>query len=334
MEHLHVLYACNDPYMLPCGVSITSLFENNRDIESITVYIAGENLSEGSKRSAEALAAQYQRDIQLLDASALDAQIKDAAFSAYRGSYAAAYRLFFDRLIPSTVDRLLYLDSDTLVVGSLRPLLTFDFGDNVCAMAFDSLSYAYKQLLGFAPDAPYYNTGALLFHCNAWREQNCTQRIFEHIREVRADYVNPDQDVINLCMRGKIATLSPAFNLQPHHRRQLEAAYEAVYWHEGYYDKQTLAQAIAAPVVLHSFRFLGQFPWYKNTLHPDKDTFLTYQARSPWQDAPLTDGKNTIVFRIERLLYRILPHTFFLRLFEMLQRKIFTQQNAAKGSHK
>ena len=43
---LNVLYGCDDNYAPYTGVSLLSLFENNKDIEEITIYLASMNFSE------------------------------------------------------------------------------------------------------------------------------------------------------------------------------------------------------------------------------------------------------------------------------------------------
>ena len=43
---LNVLYGCDDNYAPYTGVSLLSLFENNKDIEEITIYLAAMNFSE------------------------------------------------------------------------------------------------------------------------------------------------------------------------------------------------------------------------------------------------------------------------------------------------
>ena len=42
---LNILYGCDDNYAPYTGISMTSLFENNRDIEEITVYFAAMDCS-------------------------------------------------------------------------------------------------------------------------------------------------------------------------------------------------------------------------------------------------------------------------------------------------
>lgn len=44
-SHLMVVYFCSDSFSEPCGVSIVSLFGNNKEFEMIDVYIVQDGIS-------------------------------------------------------------------------------------------------------------------------------------------------------------------------------------------------------------------------------------------------------------------------------------------------
>lgn len=62
-------------------------------------------------------------------------------------------------------------------------------------------------------------------------------------------------------------------------------------------------------------RFLGESPWHKNSLHPHKDRFDHYLKQSVWKDYVPQPPRNDLVFRLERVLYRLVPRTVFYRIF-------------------
>ncbi|MBR1842185.1 MAG: hypothetical protein IJ788_02800 [Oscillospiraceae bacterium] len=64
---LNILYACDDNYAPYTGISMTSLFENNKAQDVITVYCAGMQVSENNISKMKALAEQYGRNIVFLD---------------------------------------------------------------------------------------------------------------------------------------------------------------------------------------------------------------------------------------------------------------------------
>ncbi len=69
---------------------------------------------------------------------------------------------------------------------------------------------------------------------------------------------------------------------------------------------------------MHCFRFLGEFPWDKDSRHPCLDLFDGYLKCSPWREYEKTAARqNGIPFRIERWLYDWMPDQMFLLVFRM-----------------
>lgn len=137
----------------------------------------------------------------------------------------------------------------------------------------------------------------------------------DHIKNVRSKYCNPDQDLFNFALRGKTIVLPPKYNFMPVHRAYTDAAYKKVYGFEHYYTQKQIQHARENPVVLHTYRFLGEFPWHKGNCHPDTVLFDSYLRRSPWKDYKKLSAKTGFIFKCEKFLYRVLPRRLFLRIF-------------------
>ena len=148
-----------------------------------------------------------------------------------------------------------------------------------------------------------------------WHSRHVTSRLERHAREVRAHYQCPDQDLLNLVLKGEIATLSPTYNLQPHHIAFSERTYLHVYGAEGYYTASELESARRSPVILHTYRFLGDFPWHARNRHPNAEQWDTYLAKTPWNGMKKAPARRGALFALEKLLYRVLPKRVFLSLF-------------------
>ena len=68
-EILNVMYLTDNNYVVFAGVSIISLFENNKDIENINVYVIDDSISEKNKKIYLDIANKYKRNIIFLDLS-------------------------------------------------------------------------------------------------------------------------------------------------------------------------------------------------------------------------------------------------------------------------
>lgn len=317
-EILNVLYTFDENYAAFAGISMYSLFENNRDIENIRVFLAAERLSDKSRQRLSDEAERFDRKVIFVDTSHLAEKIKNLGIPDYRGSSSANFRLFFDLFIPKDVQRLLYLDSDTLVVGSLSPLLTLDMGGKAVGAVRDSLTSKYKTLIGMREDEDYFNTGVLLIDVEAWRAANIPERIAAHVREARSSYANPDQDLLNIVLRGDKYILPPKYNFQPSHRAFSDKDYFSAFKQNKYYTSEELEDARHDPAILHIYRFLGDFPWHSGNLHPDTPVFDKYMKDSLWSEYKKKPSDRGLAFKIEKLLFRTLPRGLFLWLFALI----------------
>lgn len=329
MSTLNVLYACDENYAPFAGISMFSLFENNRDIERIRVYLVSDNVTERSLSLLKTQAENFCRELIIVDAASIVDTIKKLNIPSYRGSYTTNFRMFFHTFVDADVDKLLYIDCDTIVASSLAPLLSLDMEGKAVAVVRDSLTTSYKTLVGLDESEAYFNAGITFIDVKVWNEKKITERLLDHIQNVRSRYCNPDQDLLNIVLRDEKYILPPEYNFQPSHRAFSDKTYFSVYKHISYYSSEELENARKNPVILHTYRFIGDFPWHKGNVHPDTPIFDDYMKRSLFSDYEKKPAGRGMIFAIEKLVYRILPKRLFLKIFAAYTKKQFEKQNAA-----
>lgn len=333
--NLDVLYQFNGNYAPYAGISMTSLLENNKQMEHIRIFILGENLSSDSIARFRRMADAYGCELCFISIDAMIDKMKRMGLPPYRGSYAANMRLFLADLLDDSVDRLLYLDSDTIVLEDLTGLLSLDLGDSPLAMAFDSVISDMRENIGFSAQDDYYNSGVILFQMHKWKEQGLSGQIAAYAEKEKPNFFSPDQDLLNVVCKNRIYRLPPQFNLQPMHLVFRTNDYWKRYLRASYYDKAEIEYAREHPVILHFFRFMGEFPWHRGNVHPDNDVFDRYMQISEWRDYVKQPSGANCVMKIEKLLYRFLPKPLFLSIFRrahtyMVKR---TNESLKKGKY-
>ena len=112
------------------------------------------------------------------------------------------YRLLAAQMLPESLDRILYLDPDMLVIGPLRALYDTDMGDYLYAASIHhglvDLSTPVNRIRLSTQDAEgYFNSGMLLMNLPQIRKSVRPQDIFAYVEQNRALLVLPDQDVLN-----------------------------------------------------------------------------------------------------------------------------------------
>ena len=120
--------------------------------------------------------------------------------NSYRCNWPAAvwWRLGLPKLLPD-VDKVIYADIDTLFFDDLIELDRMDMG---------------KNILGAVRDYPngYVNSGFLVMNLKRIR----TEKIYDkwlRISQIKR-YKNPDQDLLNYSLRGRIVFLPLKYNFQ------------------------------------------------------------------------------------------------------------------------
>lgn len=316
MRPIRVLYPFDNNYAKYAEVSIVSLLENNKTAEEIDIYILGFSLADENKRVLSGIVDRYGRNIFFLGGDEIESYIRSLNMPAYRGAIVAAARLFAPEFFPELSGRVIYLDCDTIIVGDLQTLMNEDLKGNPVGMVVDSVARDYKHCLGFSDDEYYYNGGVILFDTIKWNHCLCSERIAEHIRNVRNNYDALDQDLLNVVLKGQITKIDLRYNYQPFHTRYSTHTYSKVYGLRGYYTENEIENATGNVVIKHCFRFLGEFPWHIGTLHPDKEIFDHYLEYVPNKTeiitVPPTKG---LVLRIEELMYRHLWDKTYLWIF-------------------
>lgn len=324
---MDILYQFNEKYAPFAGVSMTSLFENNKAASDICVYVLGEELSDDSQGRLKALADKYGRRVIFADTAELVKKMKDLNMPTYRGSYAANMRLFVDYLfeekggVCTRPSRLLYLDADTIVTAGLEEL--FDTPIDTLGMVYDTLGNFHKYGIGLAKEEGYYNSGVILYDVDKWIDGRFSEKIAEHVKNVRAQYPSPDQDLINVVIRDKITPIPFKYNFQPHLRDYSYENYIKCFMPHPFYDKAEVNDSNENPVILHAFRYLGEFPWHKKNAHPFNDEFDKYLAMSTFSDYVKESSGAGFVMKTEQVMYKMLPKAVFLRIFMVMHKRFY-----------
>lgn len=327
MNNLNVMYACDNNYAPYACISICSLLENNKKFDKINIYVVLDNVSEENQIKIKKQIEKQNANYIPVDAGTIIEKIIELGIPKYRGSYAANYRLFFEDFILEDTDRLIYLDCDTLIVNDLNKMVNYDLGECCVGVVQDAVVDEYRKLIGFNLEQKYFNTGVLLIDVKNWRRNGCTELILSHLKNKRANYCNPDQDILNIVLHDKAFFLGPQYNFQPMHSIIKDDKYLRVYKNSVYYCQDEISAARKEKTIIHAYRFLGAFPWHINAIHPDTYEFDKYMRISECNDYVKKKANLSLTMIIERILFRVLPNSVFFKLFRYAQLRTFIKQD-------
>ncbi len=179
MNKANVVYVANDNYAVLAGVSMISLFENNKNVKNLSVYILSDCISDINLFNLQEIGYKYQRKVCIVDISNELSVFEEKGAGKYAnetgGGYAASAKLLIPDLLLEE-ERVLYLDCDTLVVGDIEALLQIDMDNKPLGMAQDCIQNRYKKFISFEEkrDILIQVFCLLIFHggkkINVWTE--------------------------------------------------------------------------------------------------------------------------------------------------------------------
>lgn len=222
-EPLRVAFAINRDYVRQLGTTLVSLLRNNPG--KVDVAVLSTDVTEEVAVPLRALEAHFPGlTLRLVP---VDAR-RICPLKMNSGLAHISRETFFRYLLPILLpdwERVLYLDADLLVCGSLRDMWATPLQNAYAAGVPDSYvrRTGYDRSLGLRPEERYVNAGVLLLNLEAMRRENLTERLFAISAERSLRYM--DQDAINLVFRGRIRPLPERYNVTSDSLRRKQAPF-------------------------------------------------------------------------------------------------------------
>lgn len=307
---LNIVYSSDDNYCEYMGVSIKSLFSNNEEFRNITVYILDNKISDLNKDRILRLAKEYKREIFFIEFS--DIEKKAGTELSNDRSLSMYSRLFLGSILPNSIDKIIYMDCDSLVLSSLKQLWELDINNYLVAGVNDIISSYNKKSIGIY-DEKYVNSGFLLINLKRWREENQEEEMKQFIYRFGGNVPKHDQGVINGTMHDSMLLIEPKYNsITPFFEMDYSKLIK-IYNLKEYYSYNEISEATNKPVFVHFVPSFSKRPWIIGSHHPLKDLYLEYKMDSPWKDTNLQKDKSKFHVKILSLIHRYFPF-FFLSL--------------------
>lgn len=305
---INVVYSSDDNYAKFAGISMISLFENNKEVEQINIYFIENMITKTNRLKLESIVKKYNRNIYFISHSELCAGL----YTDDKFSISAFSRLFLSKI--DDIDKVLYLDCDTIINSSIKDLFEIDINDVYVCGVQDNAGIMYRKLIDFNENDRYINSGVLLINLKKWREENLEEKFIKFINKYNGSVPHHDQGVINGVCKGKIKILKPEYNLMP--PMILQNAEQIKGYHEikNYYKQSELNFAKQNPIIIHYTECFYNRPWRKKCTHPYKHIFANYKSISPWNDDPLEDKNISNLDKVKVLLFKYLPLNLIIKI--------------------
>ncbi len=215
MTEIALLAGANAAYAMPLAVTLSSALRHLDPDCAVDLYILDGGLgAENIVRLKDVLPRAHAHVT--ITVAAPD-PVRFAGLNQDRYSIAGFYRLLAHEIVEPRHDRVLYLDSDIVLQGSVAPLWDITLGDHpVWAVQ----NFSQRGLHAAIPDysdpdhALYFNSGVLLMNLARWRDLKISDQVIAFLQENSHDLLFPDQDAMNGVLKGDWGRLSPIWNAQ------------------------------------------------------------------------------------------------------------------------
>jgi UDP-glucose/galactose:(glucosyl)LPS alpha-1,2-glucosyl/galactosyltransferase len=170
------------------------------------------------------------------------------------------HRMLVPDLLPTHIDRVIYLDADLLFLDDIEHLWCADISGSVVGAVQDAviphvsspLGLSRFRALGFDRRDPYFNAGVLVVDLHAWRQHRVRDRAVDYAQRHRRSINMADQDVLNAVLHGRWTQLDDRWNI-------IGGAVGRAHFRARGIAPSRITTALRDPAIIHFAGFLK--PW-------------------------------------------------------------------------
>ncbi len=292
---IHVACNIDTSYVKYCIVMLTSLFENNREVKFHIHVIAGELSEEACQQLRNWVEKQYLHTLTIYEAGE-DLLRGCMIYGNSHISLATYYRIFLETILPQDLQKVIYLDCDLIVNGSIQDFWDTNISDYAVGCVEDMWSGKTENYtrLHYNASFSYFNAGVLLVNLVYWRQMKFQELAVEYISHHVNELIFNDQDVLNALFHDRKLFLPFRYNVQDGFLRRKRRIRPEVW--------NVLDRELLHPVIIHYTG--GKKPWQYKSQHPYKNLYFHYLDLTPWKgERPVVPFSYQLKRWVDHFLY-------------------------------
>jgi len=281
---VRVLCAANATYAAGLCVMLTSLAVHLAKDRALEIYALATNLPEEDRHKIEDSLRQNRPDFDLNCLHWISPSLDDISdlFVDKWAQIEVYSRLLAPRVLPKDIHKVLYLDSDLVVLADVSPLYDIEQGAAAIHAIQDTIGtvsgyagvFNYKEL-GIDPAAPYFNSGVMLINLQQWRERHIAEKVIAYLQQYRESVKCWDQGGLNAILHDSWVPVDYTWN-------QMSDVLEPELWIDIGRPISELRRTRNHPKIVHYTH--SKKPWLGNEL-PRYSYFFNYLAKTKYRHA-------------------------------------------------
>jgi lipopolysaccharide biosynthesis glycosyltransferase len=267
---MNIIYSANSNYLPHLFTSIQSLLLHNFS-SLLNIYIINADISPEEWLKLKKF--EKLGNCKIIDLKI--SRIFKGLPLSHHYSDANYYRLYVADLLPD-VERVLYLDADTIILANLKNIYSIELAENYLLAVRDPMM-GRQKVLGMDASAVYFNTGGMLLNLSLWRRDAIGLSAIDFARANKDLVEFVDQDALNVIVNGRFGEISPVYNWQTP-----LLSMSATRLFQIYPDFELDLAALGEKIVHFTG---GSKPWHLNNAHPFKSEYWHYRNMTIFRSA-------------------------------------------------
>lgn len=277
-ETIHLACAAEGTYVPHSAAMLLSALDHRRGASLRVHYLHPPELPRGDRDAIREMVEREGGEIAFLE-------IPDEAVAGFpiEGFTLKAtwYRVFLPELVPE-VDRVIYLDADTIVRDDLGPLWRTELGDHLLGAVTNLHQWDHAgrpAAIGLPSGVEYFNAGVLLLDLARMRAERTSDDVRSFVIDNAERLEWRDQDALNLTLGRRRLALHPRWNVM--------SSILLYPWAADVFGARAVEEARANPAIRH---FEGpdlNKPWHYLCEHEMRELYAALRRRTPWPDVRL-----------------------------------------------
>lgn len=270
---IHIACNIDSNYVMQCCTTLVSVMYNNQD-EQISFHIISNNMSQENKNAIRGEIKKFSQSVFFYDILSKDL----SSYSIYGNSHismATYYRLLVADILPKNIHKLIYLDCDLVVNGSIKEFWNIDVSRYAVAAVEDMWSGKLDNYtrLSYSQEFTYFNAGVLLINVDYWKQLDISHISMEYAQQHPDSLIFNDQDVLNALLHDKKLLIPFRWNIQDGFLRKKKRIRPQAL--------PVLMEELKHPVIIH---YTGhRKPWLYLCQHPYQSLFFKYLDMTRWK---------------------------------------------------
>lgn len=271
---MHTNFISNNRYSIACGIDsnyvehlitmLNSLFSNNKPLK-FRIFILSFDLTNDNKQIIKSWIENQKQEVLFIDINP-EQLVNFPIFDDGYISPATYLRLFIPSLLPISIDKVLYLDSDIIVNTNIEKLLNTDISSYALAAVEDAPNNSV--VTSKEPSQPYFNAGVLLLNLKKLRKIDFLNTAVEFIQKNKSILHFHDQDVLNALLGNQAKMLPIQWNM-------LDCFYNTPPKIQQKY-LSALKNTNKKNCIIHFSGIIK--PWHKASIHPLTRLYFKYKT--------------------------------------------------------